>query len=394
MAAEAGIHSDRRIPSITGLRIAAALAVYASHVGAPAGAPDFVSTFFRSGYCGVTVFFVLSGFVLAFNYFEEMRKPSPAGLYEFFLARFARIYPLYLLVLLYVVVRQQALTGEADGWWEHVIALQAWDGSVEDAYAFNGPGWSIGVEFFLYACFPLLIPLVAWLRSTRELLVAAGAVTAAMIGLVLWFVLSGNDGLPAIDPASAHRWLYRTPLTRLGDFLLGILAARLFVQIGGLRSIGNLGRWLAPAAALAIVALMSWPALVATAWSYDVAYAIPAALLIFGLAVAPGGWLARGLSLPAVVLLGEASYAFYLVHLPAIGLLGAGQWVNGVSGSIALLEAFNLGVIVLLAVGLHLTVERPSRRWLRRRLSVRRRSDSGPAPAASNAEQSRAKRCR
>jgi peptidoglycan/LPS O-acetylase OafA/YrhL len=313
-----------------------------------------------------------------------MRRPNPVGLYEFFLARFARVYPLYLLVLLYVVVRQQALTGEAGGWWEHVLAVQAWDGNVEDAYAFNGPGWSIGVEFFLYACFPLLVPLIAWLRGTRELLLAAAAVAVGMVGLALWFVLSGKSGLPPLDPASAHRWLYRSPLARLGDFVLGILAARLFVQVGGLRAIGSFGRWLAPVAAAAIVVLMSWPALVESAWSYDMAYAFPAVLLIFGLAVAPGGWLARGLSLPAVVLLGEASYAFYLVHLPAIGLLGAGQWGDGVSGSVALFEAFNLGAIVMLAIGLHLFVERPSRSWLRRRLSLsRRRPQADPQAAPS-----------
>lgn len=372
MTVGAGIHSDRRLPALTGLRIAAALAVYASHVGAPAGSPDFISAFFRSGYCGVTVFFVLSGFVLSFNYFEEMRRPNPASLYEFFLARFARIYPLYLLVLLYVVVRQQALTGEADGWWEHALALQAWDGNVDDAYAFNGPGWSIGVEFFLYACFPLLIPLLGRLRNPRALLFTGVVVALAMTALTLWFVLGGKDDLLMFDPASAHRWLYRTPLTRLGDFLLGILAARLFVQVGGLRRFSGLGRWLAPAAAVAIVALMAWPAFVGSAWSYDLAYALPAVILIFGLATAPRGWLARGLSLPAVVLLGEASYAFYLVHVPAIGLLGAGQWSEGVSGSVALLEAFNLAAILMLAVGLHLAVERPSRRWLRRRLSLPR----------------------
>lgn len=369
------IHSDRRLPSLTGLRIAAALAVYASHVGAPSGSPEILATFFRSGYCGVTVFFVLSGFVLSFNYFEEMRRPGSAGLYEFFLARFARIYPLYLLVLLYVVLRQQASTGEIDGWWEHALALQAWDGSVEDAYAFNGPGWSIGVEFFLYACFPLLVPLLARLGGIRAELTAAAAVAFAMVCLVLWFVLSGKDGLPALDPASAHRWLYRSPLTRLGDFLLGILAARLFLQVGGMRRVGRLAKRIAPLAALAILALMCWPALVGSAWSYDVAYAIPAVALIFCLAAAPSSWPGRGLSLPIVVLLGEASYAFYLVHQPAIAYLGAGQWVNGVSGSIVLLEAFNLGVIVALAIGLHLSVERPARRWLRRRFSLAQREN-------------------
>ena len=389
MTEAAGIHSDRRIPSITGLRIAAALAVYASHIGPPAGAPEFVNSFFLSGYCGVTIFFVLSGFVLSFNYFEEMRKPNPASVYDFLLARFARVYPLYLLVLVYVVLRQQAF-GHPGSWWDHALALQVWADSDADAYAFNGPGWSIGVEFFLYACFPLLIPVIGHLRRTRSLLLAAGGVTAAMVALVVWFVLSGKGALPWLDPASAHRWLYRTPATRLGDFLLGILAARLFVQVNGVGAVRRAGRWLAPAAAAAIVVLMAWPALLFSAWSWDLAYAIPAVILIFGLAVAPGGWLARGFSLPAVILLGEASYAFYLVHSPAIGLLGAGHWADGVSGSLVLLEAFNLAAIVMLAIALHLYVERPSRRWLRRRLSLPRRPREviglGPPPVSAGEE--------
>jgi peptidoglycan/LPS O-acetylase OafA/YrhL len=354
------------------MRIAAALAVYASHVGPPQGSPAPLNAFFGSGYCGVTIFFVLSGFVLAFNYFEDMRRLEPGAVYDFFVARFARVYPLYLLVLLYLVVRQHALGGEADGWWQHVLALQAWDPNDVDAYAFNGPGWSIGVEFFLYACFPLLVPLLARLRVPRDVLLTAGAVALAMVGLVVWFVVAGKGDLPWTDGGSAHRWLYRTPLTRLGDFLLGILVARLFVQIGGRAGVARLGHWLAPAAALALVGLMAWPDLLFTAWSWDVAYAIPAAVLIFGLAVAPTGWLARGLALPVVVLLGEASYAFYLVHSPAISFLGAGAWSERVSGSIVALEAFNVAAIAMLAVGLHLFVERPSRRWLRRRLSIRR----------------------
>jgi peptidoglycan/LPS O-acetylase OafA/YrhL len=376
--AGAEIHSDRRLPALTGLRICAALAVYLSHVGAPEGSPPFIRAFFESGYCGVTLFFVLSGFVLAFNYFEDMRSPSLAGTYDFFVARLARVYPLYLLVLLYIGLRQHAGGVEVDGWWQHGLAMQAWDPDITDAYAFNGPGWSIGVEFFLYACFPLLVPLVGLLRGPRQLLVAAAVVATAMLALAAWFVLSGRADLLWLDPGSAHRWLYRTPLTRLGDFLLGIFAARLFVQAGGSRAVGRIGRLLAPAAALAIVGAMALPALTFTAWSWDVAYAIPAALLIFALAVAPGSILAKALSLPLIVLLGEASYAFYLVHWPAISFLGAGQWSTQLSGSIVVLEAFNLGAILALAIGLHLAIEKPSRRWLRRALS--RRPRRAPVP--------------
>lgn len=363
------IHSDRRLPSITGLRLFAALFVYFSHIGAPHDSPTLLTSFFASGYAGVTIFFVLSGFVLAYNYFRELRHPGLAEIYNFFVARFARIYPLYLAVLAYVLVRWHALGPGTDDWWQHLLALQAWNGDVNVAYAFNGPAWSIGVEFFLYACFPLLIPLVAKLDSPRRLLLAGGVVALAMALIAAWFVATGRADLPITDPESAHRWLYRMPLPRLGDFLLGILAARLFVQVAGAPGVRQAGRRLAPLAGAAIVALMAWPALRSSAWSWDLAYALPAALLIFTLAAAPTGWLSRGLSIPVVVLLGEASYAFYLVHQPAIAFLGAGQWREAVSGSLVALEAFNLAVILVLAVGLHLSLERPARRWLRRRLS-------------------------
>jgi peptidoglycan/LPS O-acetylase OafA/YrhL len=373
---EERIHSDRRLPAITGLRIFAALAVYASHIGAPQGSPPAVRAFFESGYCGVTIFFVLSGFVLSFNYFEELRSLNPRRIYDFFVARFARVYPLYLLVLLYLVLRQHSAAVDVAGWWRHAIAIQAWEPSDADAYAFNGPAWSISVEFFLYATFPLLIPALARLRGSRALLGAAGAVALAMTAAAVWFVLTGKGGL---GPDSAHRWLYRTPFTRLGDFVLGILAARLFLEWRGRASISRFGAPLATGAALLIVVLMAWPALLLTPWSWDLAYALPAVALIFGLVLAQQGVLARLLSLPAIVLLGEASYAFYLVHSPAIGYLGAGAWASGLSASIVASEAMTLGLIAALAVGLHLAIELPARKLLRRKLQPRERLSALPA---------------
>jgi peptidoglycan/LPS O-acetylase OafA/YrhL len=373
---EAAIHSDRRLPALTGLRMVAALAVYMNHIGAPEGSPAFLSAFMSSGYSGVTIFFVLSGFVLAFNYLESMRRPSVKGVYNYFVARFARVYPLYLLVLFFVVVRQHAQGAGIDGWWRNALAIQTWDPNLFHAFAFVGPAWSVSVEFFLYACFPLLIPLLGRLRRPRTILLTAAAVAVAMLALVAAFVISGHGNLSFADPGSAHRWLYRTPLTRLGDFALGILAALLFVQVRGQEPYRRLGAPLAILAAVAIAALMAWPALFITAWSWDVAYALPAVVLIFALAIAPSGLLARGLSLGPVVLLGEASYAFYLVHSPALGFLGGGIWAETMSFSVLLNEICILGAIVALAVGLHITVERPARQHLRNWLTIGRRRRS------------------
>lgn len=372
-----------RLPALTGIRILAALAVYASHVGAPPGAPEFVVTFFASGYNGVTLFFVLSGFVLAINYFDGFRHPSGGKLFNYSVARFARIYPLYLLLLLYFVVRQQALGESSDGWWANALAIQAWSPDLTTAYSFDPPSWSICVEFFLYACFPLLVPLLARLRKPRATLVAAAGVVVAMLALVVVFVIAGWGSLPWTDPGSAHRWLYRTPLTRLGDFVLGILAARLYVQTRGNPRVEQWGAPLAVAAMLVGIGLMAWPELLFTAWSWDVAYALPAAVFIFGLAIAPASLPARALSLPFLVLLGEASYAFYLVHAPAISLFGGAQWATVTSVSTVASEAMMLGAIICLSVGLHVTFEGPARTYIKRAFAWRPKSARAAGRPAS-----------
>jgi peptidoglycan/LPS O-acetylase OafA/YrhL len=380
LASETQIHSDRRLPSLTGLRIFAALAVYLSHIGPPHSSPEALSSFFAAGHSGVTLFFVLSGFVLSINYFDSFRRLRMRSTWNFFVARFARIYPLYIAVLFYLVMRQHAFGFSIGGWWRNALAIQAWDGNLFHAYSFDAPAWSLSVEFFLYACFPLLIPLIARLRRQRSILIAAAGIAGAMFALAAIFIATGHGSLPMTDPSSAHRWLYRMPLTRLGDFALGILAARLFVLSRDDRQLAGLGTVLAAGAAIVFVALMAWPALYFTAWSWDVAYAIPAVVLIFGLAAAPRGSLARFLSIPAIVLLGEASYAFYLVHQPAISLLGGGTWVNAMTPTELVYEALIFGAILALALGLHIGLELPARRHLRRWFSKPAKSERPAAP--------------
>jgi len=374
--------STPKLPALTGVRILAALAVYASHIGPPVGSPAFLAAFFSSGYAGVTVFFVLSGFVLAVNYFERFSHLNPRVGYDYFVARIARIYPLYILILFYFVVRQHAFGASIDGWWRNTLAIQAWDPNLAHAYSFDGPSWSISVEFFLYACFPLLVPLLGRLRNPRGVVLAAAGVAISMAGLAALFTFTGRAGLPWEDPGSAHRWLYRMPLTRLGDFTLGMLGALLYAQTRKSKAIERAGAPLTIGAMVAVLALMAWPALLFTGWSWDVAYAIPAAIFIFGLAAAPASLPARVLSLPFLVLLGEASYAFYLVHAPGIDFLGGGQWANSISATTIVLEALTLGAILALAVGLHITFEGPARTYLRRALSLgKKQRRSGDAPA-------------
>lgn len=353
----------RKIDSLTGVRIFAALAVLASHLPKPDSLPLVVRTFMDAGYNGVTLFFVLSGFVLAWTYAERLANPTAEGVRDFFAARIARIYPLYIVALAFAALPQISRLPRSA--LLHIFALQTWSPTIDVAYGLNGPGWSIGVEFFLYALFPPLL----WgiLRAPRWswLWIATSAVTLLAL-LTLGFQLVQANALPWSDPSSAHRWLYRTPLTRIPDFVVGMVIA-LLVKRDGLHRWAASVQWIS---AGAMMALMASPPMLMSILSWDIGYLMPSAALIWSLAAAPTAPLARALSARPLVYGGTISYAVYLFHVPLvhhlnIPTLSLGSWAVGVAVAVF--------VVVAVGAGTHHMIEVPAQRWLRPRLSATRR---------------------
>jgi peptidoglycan/LPS O-acetylase OafA/YrhL len=374
-----------RIEPLTGIRWFAALAVFFSHYPVGDGTPAWLRCFFLSGYMGVTVFFVLSGFILTVTYREALSRPDATSVWNFAVARVARIYPVYLLVLAFVVVQERAGGKSVGGWWLHALGGQAWSGDVQTTYRFNSPAWSVGVELFLYACLPLLLFLLAGVLASARGSLVLGVVVAGAMGLVvLSFHRRGWGGLVWTDPRSAHRWLFLSPVFRLGDFLLGIAAASVYFA----RRHRPPGIKLTVAVEVALVCgilfMMSRPSLFESAGSWDVIYAVPAAVLLFFVASRPRAGVGFVLGLPLVVALGEASYAFYLLHEPLGEALGASVDLNASTPAGAALYVFQIALLALLAWGIHVAVERPSRRVIRRALSraTRRRPVEASAQAA------------
>jgi peptidoglycan/LPS O-acetylase OafA/YrhL len=316
----------------------------------------------ESGYMGVTVFFTLSGFVLTINYFESLRRPSRHRIWAYAVARFARIYPLYLLIFVAIVAKMKLEGAATNGWLQHLLVVQAWSTNGALASGYNGPALSVSVEVFLYACFPLVAIAVARIRSTPALLATVLIVVTAMTLLIVSFIL--------IPIPSPHYWLYQMPLTRLGDFTLGMLAARIYLDLRDKPAIVRTGGVVAISGAAALVLLMTWPPLLHTVWGWDFAYVIPSVAIIFGLAIAPHGLLGRTLSLPVFVFLGEASYALFLCHKQILGHFGSTDWVTAISPVNVLRQLLVFMLILGIAVVLHKLVEVPARAWIRR-LGVR-----------------------
>ncbi|HET6154227.1 MAG TPA: acyltransferase [Marmoricola sp.] len=375
---------------LTGLRAVAAIAVVIHHIRFPASAPDWLQEIATCGFIGVPLFFMLSGFVLAYNY-PTLQLRDRRAVLRFWVARIARVMPLYWTVLLIsVLTRGTEGVPQDPSLPRQFLAVQTWSGSLHiGATVYNAPGWSICVEMFLYALFPFLVLLVAHVARNyglKGLLVVAAVVFAAQVTLWAIFVAKGWADLPATNPSSAHRWLYRNPLTRIPEFTVGMCMA--FAVNRGFK----FPAWLSQVVQLALVIGIPLACALRNphngplgAAFFGTLWTVPFALLIMSLA-ANRGFFARFLSTPLMVTLGTASFALYLTHrgrLPGFGQStvdsAPGHW-----GYVAVLII--LVWTLFLAEGAHRYIEVPCRRLILSafdRVYPRKRATDAAPPASS-----------
>jgi len=354
----------RHLPSLTGLRWVTALLIFGHHIMAveyfTGTAATIWLTVFKPGSVGVTMFFVLSGFVLAWGHVPGQRPGA------FWIRRVARVYPLHLvgvglaLVAAATVLPEIASPGVAPVV-ANVFLVNGW---VPDWWQSGNPvSWSLVVEAFFYFCFPLLIWLLA--RRSARVIGAVVAVSTVLVAVV-----------PAIAAASPIPMsAASTPLLRLPEFVIGMGIALLLknstwrpphLSLSVALSVVGYAAFIAPS----VPGTEIYPALAFTVLAF--------ALLIASLAERDMQGRPTFLARRTWQELGTASFAFYVVHLLVIGVV-ASPWPGGHPHlhwplAIALMTvafAISLGLAWLL----HRTVEVP----LQRRI-VRAFSKPAPAP--------------
>jgi peptidoglycan/LPS O-acetylase OafA/YrhL len=141
--------------------------------------PRPIGKILSNGYLGVSFFFVLSGFILAYNY----RSPLPtwSAKKAFFLARFARLYPAYIVTLLAsFFIGSRYVESVSMGAIPQFVLLQAWIPYTASFQYWNTPGWTLSVQALFYISFPLAIALAAS-ASDKRLRVAACLLAGAMV---------------------------------------------------------------------------------------------------------------------------------------------------------------------------------------------------------------------
>src|SRR5215813_4198319 len=231
-----------RLNALTTLRFFAALHVVLFHmrvVGILPGGPWWYQNFAGIGYVGVNFFFVLSGFILVYTY-----EGSAFSVQEFWWARFARIYPAYVLSLVlaapffFFAVRHLDLPFFA---WskQHLLAaclltivlLQSW--IPQAALTWNSVCWSLSVEAFFYLLFPLL--LLGSAKFPKAKLAVCFAVSC-LLSLVFsaGYLYFHPDGLDKINSGETTLFwkniLSFNPIVRLPEFAVGAFAGCLFLR--------------------------------------------------------------------------------------------------------------------------------------------------------------------
>ncbi|MEV0272586.1 acyltransferase [Hamadaea sp. NPDC050747] len=367
------VHTKNRVEilALTGLRAVAAIGVVVSHTHVPKSLPEPLSKIAAWGYVGVPLFFMLSGFVLAYNY-ADLSFAQPRRAVRFYIARIARVMPLYWVMLAYCVAvyamknhHQYPKTFVID-----LFALQTWGPDLHVAQShYNGPGWSISAEVFFYAMFPFLAPLVAWL-ARRFGLKGLAILCLSLFGVlvILWavFLANGWSSVSAEEALSGHRWLYRNPLPHLVDFIVGMALAHAFALGAKFRPAwASITQAAVVVFALGIAALRPSPSAAWASASWGVLWIIPFGLLILSLA-SGRGFFARFLATRPLVTLGTASYALYITHRWLVYQVGGNDIVKG-SGLDPYFAFFvTLAVLLVVAEGAHRYVEVPCRRWIMR----------------------------
>jgi peptidoglycan/LPS O-acetylase OafA/YrhL len=322
----------KKLKSLTGLRFFAAIHVVLFHnLGLFSTLPSPIYHLIQHGYTSVSLFFILSGFILAYNYVSTdiLEKES---IQYFWIARFARIYPIYLLSLfldfpwfVYFSIKTiplvLALLKVIGVSLLSLALLQSW--VPQSLGQLNAPGWSLSVEVFFYLAFPML--------STR--LVKQSSKNLWILGLLLWILallipllfdyIQPDTIIPSVlsTPMQSPYPAWRTfasafPLFHLPQFIIGI--------IGGIVFLRNEEQKLCTGSAFApildIVALALLFIIFATDFLPGVALnnglLAPLFILLFYALAHEKGVLHKFLAFSPFIVLGEASYGIYIFQQP------------------------------------------------------------------------------
>ncbi len=324
----------------------------------------------------VSWFFVLSGFIIAYNYPELSTNKQRR---DFLILRVARLWPVHCVVLtaavFFLYVTHNSYLQRHENWLiYHYTLTQTWTMNADIANGYNGPSWSVSNELFFYIAYIGMLAPWRWLRILIVLVpVAIGAVLPIVHGC---FLPVDSPGSTAGSP-HCNLLIFQFPPARLIEFVSGVVIYRMNLRVPQLIGL---------AAATAVFGCFI-PPLPGIGNDPLALTAVREILLVVGggaliASLARDGWLSRLLSFRPLVIGGEISYSIYMTH--QVVNLGVLPLVHGLDLSLT----FLLFIIITLASSAFLFyfVEAPVRDAVKVRLKTRTSAIQGPIKRAADTD--------
>lgn len=345
--------ATEKLNQLTFTRFLAALSVMFYHSGRDVGVLQYLP-FLTSGQTAVSYFYVLSGFVMAYVYY---RPTVPFKFWEYFIARFSRIYPVYvlsfILTFFYFMDRvPKTPTGEI---FANLFLYQAWIPEYSSRY--NIAAWSLSVEVFFYILLPFLV-FYSFKISVKKLI---------WLSLGFWGLsqLIHSILFIAFSPERPMFFLSFFPPFHINTFFIGFA--------GG---VWYLNRQVEPKISVFVKStLLILPLVVVSIGLYyrdvkhifgntfylDTGLFAPLFLVTVLTLASDTTKLAKVLSHPWLVLLGDASYAIYILHVPFR------WWLQSMTGNLATETFLRLYILITitLCILIYKYIEVPTQKWLR-----------------------------
>lgn len=339
--------------SLTGIRGLAAMAVVFYHLRNAMEQRFGLEALncFSGGYMAVDLFFVLSGFVLSYNYFDLFCGGIRRRDYvDFIVKRIARLYPLYIVLTFVYFFKNTAGGANPYGgdlsiadWLLNLTMMHSWG---FDTPRLLGVSWSISTEFLVYFLFPFIVHLLG-LGSVAGLSLAVLS-SAAIVAIAL----SGQGVSGNLDVVGTGSLL--PALRCLAEFSLGVLSCQAVRRRSSFPVNGS--NVPSAIAGIAVVAALYFRLDVVAVFLF------PPCVALLSLQTRCGAILFAG---RPVHYLGEISYSIYLVHFlcinPALSIAAAMQERHGIP-LLATAIAVAGAMVVVASAALHRMVEIPGGR--------------------------------
>nr|WP_229223165.1 acyltransferase [Enterobacter hormaechei] len=306
-----------KLNSLTSFRFFAAFFVLIGHAAYRPGFESF-GTDIVSFYNSVSFFFVLSGFILSYNYMN-----STKGYFEYLASRIARIWPLHIFMLIIwaLLIYKGIPSGSESSLLSNIMLIQSWVLQDKMTLSYNLVSWSVSVEFAFYLLFPAL--LVATKKFGPLCLLLPVLIPIAVVAY------SSSKGIDFFSPTGGtgvYSMLYTNPLSRVIEFSFGILAFIVYDKVKAVKMTVRTATTIELSAIAILMCSMGaanhlylWLKQMSSVYEYFGYWYTTAGSfvwmgLVIGVFAMGKGIISRFLSWNGFVYLGEISFSLYMCH--------------------------------------------------------------------------------